>query len=254
MIILSGISSELYHFSTQVRAIPRICVNNPDKFCYICGAVTFASQKRKITAVVKKAYYFYFGCQVGDQDKSWAPHYCCNTCATNLRQWLSNKRKSMPFAIPMVWRKPTDHNSNCYFCMIPPVAKGMSRKKKWTVDYPNIPSAVPPTPHTEDLPIPVPPESYSLNLDDDHDDNDPTGPEPSTSTDPDFELPHSSPKCHLISQSELNDFVRDLELPKSKAELLGSRLQQWNLLKSDVKVSFFRDRQKDLGSILLNGR
>ena len=51
--------------------MPRICVNNPDKFCYICGAVTFASQKRKITAVVKKAYYFYFGCQVGDQDKSW---------------------------------------------------------------------------------------------------------------------------------------------------------------------------------------
>ena len=54
MIILSGISSELYHFSTQVRAIPRICVNNPDKFCYICGAVTFASQKRKITAVVNR--------------------------------------------------------------------------------------------------------------------------------------------------------------------------------------------------------
>ena len=246
MIILSGISSELYHFSTQVRAMPRICVNNPDKFCYICGAVTFASQKRKVTAVVKKAYYLYFGCQVGDQDKSWAPHYCCNTCATNLHQWLSKKRKSMPFAIPMVWREPTDHHSNCYFCMIPPVAKGMSRKKKWTVAYPNIPSAVRPIPHTEDLPIPVPPESYSLDLDDDHDDNDPTGPEPSTSTDPDFELPHSSPECHLISQSELDDLVRDLELPKSKAELVGSRLQQWNLLESDVKVSFFRDRQKDL--------
>ena len=34
--------------------MPRICVNNPDNFCYICGQVTCASQKRKITAVVKK--------------------------------------------------------------------------------------------------------------------------------------------------------------------------------------------------------
>ena len=44
---------------------------------------------------------------------------------------------------------------------------------------------------------------------------------------PDFEPPHSSPEPRLISQSELNDLVRDLELPKSKVELLGSRLQQW---------------------------
>ena len=34
----------------------------------------------------------------------------------------------MHFAILMVWREPTDHTSNCYFCMIPPVAKGMYLK------------------------------------------------------------------------------------------------------------------------------
>ena len=33
------------------------------------------------------------------------------------------------------------------------------------------------------------------------------------------------------TQEELNDLIRDLDLAKSKAELLGSRLQQWNLLK-----------------------
>ena len=39
---------------------------------------------------------------------------------------------------------------------------------------------------------------------------------------------------HRITQEELNDVIRDIDLPKSKAELLGSRLQQWNLLKENV--------------------
>ena len=55
----------------------------------------------------------------------------------------------------------------------------------------------------------------------------------------------SSQEPQLITQGELNNFVRDLELPKSKAELLGSRLQQWNILASNTKVSIFRDRHKD---------
>ena len=103
--------------------------------------------------------------------------------------------------------------------MISPVAKEISRKKKWTVEYPNILSTLCPIPHGEDLPITVPPEFYTLDSDDDYDnDQDSAGPEPSLSADPDFELTLSSPEPHLISQSEL---VRDLELPKSKAGLVG---------------------------------
>ncbi|XP_029451745.1 zinc finger protein 544-like isoform X3 [Rhinatrema bivittatum] len=210
--------------------MPRTCVNNADNFCYVCGEVTFASQKRSITALVKRAYYLYFGCKIGDQDKSWAPHICCNTCATNLHQWLNRKRKSMPFALPMIWREPTDHIANCYFCMVPPVGKGLSKKKKWTVQYPNIPSAKRPIPHGKGLPIPDVPELFSLASAKEEDET--CGPEQSMSHDPDF-LPSSSSEPHLITQSELNDLVRDLELPRSKADLLGSRLQQWNLLSGE---------------------
>ena len=125
----------------------------------------------------------------------------------------------MLFAIPVVWREPTDHSSNCYFCMIPQVAKEISRKKKWAMEYPNIPSTLCPIPLGEDLPITVTPESYTLDSDDDYDDDqDSAGPEPSLSAEPDFELTLSSPEPHVISQSEL---VRDLELPKSKAGLVG---------------------------------
>ena len=39
---------------------------------------------------------------------------------------------------------------------------------------------------------------------------------------------------HRNTQEEFNDVVRDLDLAKSKAELLGSRLQQWKLLKKKM--------------------
>lgn len=141
--------------------MPRTCVNGANNFCYICGEVTFLSQKRSITKVIKTAYSLYFGCRIGDQDKSWAPHICCNTCAANLKLWLTGKRQAMPFAVPMIWREPTDHLNNCYFCMVPQIGKGISKKKKWTIEYPNIPSAIRPVPHGDDLPVPKVPESFS---------------------------------------------------------------------------------------------
>ena len=50
---------------------------------------------------------------------------------------------------------------------------------------------------------------------------------------------------HLIHQSELNDLVRDLNLTKNQVEILGSRLQEWNLLSDATRISIFRTRQKD---------
>lgn len=44
----------------------------------------------------------------------------------------------------------------------------------------------------------------------------------------------------LFEQAELNDLVRNLHLSKDHAELLGSSLQQWNLLVSETKVTIFR--------------
>jgi len=70
---------------------------------------------------------------------------------------------AIPSAVPMVWREPSNHSSDCYFCLTPPVASGMKRKKKQRTDYPNIPSAIRPVPHGEDLPVPEPPKEYNLN-------------------------------------------------------------------------------------------
>ena len=51
----------------------------------------------------------------------------------------------------------------------------------------------------------------------------------------------------LLGVFPVKDLLRNLDLTKSKAEILGSRLQQWNLLDGKVKTSF-RDRNKSLVS------
>ena len=84
-------------------------INNADNFCYNCGEVTFARQRKTIITIVKKAYQLYFGCKIGDQYKSWTPHIYCRECLTNLSQGLNGKRYAMPFAVLMVWRETSNH-------------------------------------------------------------------------------------------------------------------------------------------------
>ena len=222
--------------------MPRVCVNSADNFCYICGEFTISSQKRVLTTRTRKAYHQYFGCKVGDQDKPWAPHICCNSCVTSLNEWLKKKRKAMPFAGPMIWREPTDHVNDCYFCLTPSMKKGFNSKKKSLIEYPNIPSAIRPVPHSDELPIPEPCEVDLLSSDDAESSQESCISEPSTFRNEEFGFTTSEP--HLINESEMNNLVRDLDLPKGKAELLASRLKQWNLLQSGVNVCSFRTRQE----------
>jgi hypothetical protein len=47
-----------------------------------------------------------------------------------------------------------------------------------------------------------------------------------------------------ITQKELSDAIRDIELSKNKGELLSTRIQQWNMLDGTVKVTAFRSSKK----------
>ena len=118
----------------------------------------------------------------------------------------------MPFAVPMVWREPSNHTNDCYFCLVPPLSGDITKQKKSRIVYPNIPSALRPVPHGEGLPIPELPAEYSLDSSDDEE-GEPTSSPPGSSacSDPDFHCGASSAP-HIITQEELNDLVRDLDL------------------------------------------
>jgi len=152
----------------------------------------------------------------------------------------------MPFAGLMVWMKPSNHISDCYICLTPPVASGMNMKKQQRIDYPNIPSAIRAVPHGEDLPVPEPPKEYNLNSEMEEEDTEKTGPHEEERTDPDFQGPASG-SPYKLTQDELNNLVLDLELPKVKAELLASRMKQWKYLDEGVKITLYRYRQKKSG-------
>ena len=53
-------------------------------------------------------------------------------------------------------------------------------------------------------------------------------------------------RVSLYRQSELNDLIRDLNLPKQSAEVLVSRLQEKHFLKAGLNVSFYRNREENL--------
>jgi len=105
----------------------------------------------------------------------------------------------------------------------------MSMKKESTLVYPNIPSAIRPVPHGDGLPISDPPDNFVTYSDEeDSVSSNSEEQQPSASRDADYS-PSTDFSNHKITEGETNDLIRNLELPKNKAELLASKLQQWNL-------------------------
>ena len=150
----------------------------------------------------------------------------------------------MPFAVPMLWRAPRSHLDHCLF--VHDWHHWLLRATYTQNRTPGIPSAMRPVPHDDSMPVPEPPEEYNV---DSEPESEEVLPEAGTSTrtDKEFSLyKYSTTEPNLITPDELKGQVRDMDLPKTKAQLLGSRLKQCNLLEKGVKVSFYSNRQANI--------
>ncbi|KAJ8670936.1 hypothetical protein QAD02_002195 [Eretmocerus hayati] len=118
-----------------------------------------------MTDNVKSLYLKYFGIEVIDPEKGFVPSRACRTCVTGLSYWSKGQRDRMPFAVPMIWFKPSNHFEECYFCSCK--TEGYNRKNAHLIKYPDCPRAVRPVPHGPDFPaIPVPSELEKVCQDD----------------------------------------------------------------------------------------
>ena len=122
----------------------RGCLNKANSFCHVCGDFTTVAQRRTITSLLRTAYFHYFDCKIGDQDKSWAPHIRCKPCYNGPTAWFNGKTAAFNFAVLMVWREPRNHADDCYFCLTNITGFNASSRKK--IKYPNLLSAMRPFP------------------------------------------------------------------------------------------------------------
>lgn len=150
--------------------------------------------------------------------------------------WYRGEKKKMKFAVPRIWREPTDHINDCYFCVVNPRKRRAGKNAK-KILYPNLPSTSAPVPHSEIFPVPSSPNVNTQEMV-------PLSQLSSNSEGSEFVIATPSVEPHLIDAEEFNDLIRDLNLPKIKAEILASRLKQWNLLKDNVKISDQRKRHE----------
>jgi hypothetical protein len=93
-------------------------------------------------------------------------------------------------------------------------------------------------PQGDVLPVPEPPDNFATYSDGEESISSKSEEQqPSASRAADY-LPSTDSFSYKITEDELKDLIRDLELSKNKAELLASRLQHWNLLHHYVNVTF----------------
>ena len=57
----------------------------------------------------------------------------------------------MGFGISMIWREPTNHVDDCYFCSIN--VTRVNKKKRKSLSYKSFPSAIRPVAHSTDIPM-----------------------------------------------------------------------------------------------------
>ena len=137
----------------------------------------------------------------------------------------------------MVWREPPrNHVDDCYFCSMS--IAGVNKKKQKSLNYPNLPSAIRPVPHSDGLPVPVFKELTDLPVE--LSEQETFHSDGVTDDGDDEEYACASNQPVPFNQEHLSDLIRDLSLSKESAELLASRLKDRNLLQQGTNITLYR--------------
>ena len=118
--------------------------------------------------------------------------------------------------------------------------KGINRKKKNPLVYPNLESAIRPIPHRNEISVTVFKDLPELELPgSEKDQASVLSTDSCEDTVSDVGFPPSS-LPQLFSQGGVNDLIRDLNFSKEFSELLASRLKEKNLFHPGTLITFYR--------------
>ena len=190
-----------------------------------------------------EAYHAYFGMPVGDHDKRWAPQVICEYCRHTLEGWLIAEKKAMRFATPRTFQSPL----GLLFLHGGPI-KRRKGKNAPPIEYPTISSSIAPVPHnTSNLPVPnLPTKAQQMVAVESSEDSEMEEGEPSSLFGLRRRQRSRDERCpYYPNQKDINDLIREMALNKWNAELLVSRLKQWDLLDNGVRITSQRKRHYD---------
>ena len=119
-------------------------------------------------------------------------------------------KKHFSFGVAMVWQKPQNHLSDCYFCAVK--TAGLTSKTRSSIEYPSLPSAIQPVPHSVELSI-LTFHGFQLSQ------SESISSSEKSKLYKDFVVSHQNDELQLFAQAELNHLVRKLDIPKCSAEL-----------------------------------
>jgi len=207
------------------------CSDKIDKFCYVCGTFKTSHFRRTINDWTKDKYLECYNTPIKNLDKVWVPRSICNACRINFIKW--KEIKTDVIIQPAVWREPKNHHSDCYFCACH--VTGYNNKNKRNIVYPTVESVTPAKKgkiERSEKTDSQPSEIKEIDTD-----------ENKKNSDNKYSLSNENPI--LFNQNDLNDLIRDLNLPKDSSELLASRLKERNLLLPGTKITIYRKRDEE---------
>lgn len=235
-------------------------------FCYVCALYTPKANSRNITKTTVSGFEKYF--QTLYVKLPHVPEIVCDYCYRRLSAVESGEETEvMKYVRQTIWFSIDEHDANtCYFCLSKSKCFGFRYTQRDQIKYAESEDVLPAKirsiimPHS---PMQIVKQQRELqnqlqlqqqqqqnaenpiqNFDyADISEGVATSSYAQTTGNTSEYVPPGFHGPHLISQKDFDDLIRDAFLSKRSAELVASRLQQWNLVTENFRVTAARKRK-----------